>query len=61
MTTVTFQNGRKLIFSPIYFANKFGDPHFLHQNTSLVQVINGQVYEKFCISYKKKTTKKYDL
>ena len=23
MTTVTFQNGRKLTFNPIYFANEF--------------------------------------
>ena len=28
MTTVTFQNGRRLIFNPIYFANYFGDPIF---------------------------------
>ena len=33
MTTVTFQNGRKLIFNPLYFANEFGDPQlFLHLN-----------------------------
>ena len=31
MTTVTFQNGRKLTFNPIYFANELGDPKiFFH-------------------------------
>ena len=35
MTTVTFQNGRKFTFNPIYFANEFGDPQFfLHLNIS---------------------------
>ena len=28
MSTVTFQNGRKLTFNPIYFTNEFGDPNF---------------------------------
>ena len=28
MTTLTFQNDRKLRFNPIYFANEFGDPQF---------------------------------
>ena len=31
MTTVTFQNGQKLAFNPIYFANEFGDPRFVLQ------------------------------
>ena len=26
MTTVTYQNGRKFAFNPIYLANKFGNP-----------------------------------
>ena len=35
MTTVTFENGRKLTFNQIYFANEFGDPNlFLHLNIS---------------------------
>ena len=29
MTTVTFQNGRKLTFNPIIFANEFSDPQNL--------------------------------
>ena len=28
MTTVTFQNGRKLTFNPIYFTNEFCDHQF---------------------------------
>ena len=35
MTTVTFQNGRKLTFNPIYFANEFGDPQFSNISFSL--------------------------
>ena len=28
MTTMTFQNGPKFTFNPIYFANEFGDLQF---------------------------------
>ena len=28
ITTMMFQNGRKLTFNRIYFANEFGDPQF---------------------------------
>ena len=28
MTTVTFQNGLKSKFNPIYFADEFGNPNF---------------------------------
>ena len=28
MTTVTFQNGRKLTFNITYFANEFGEPNY---------------------------------
>ena len=35
MTTVTFQDGRKLTFNSIYFANEVGEPQFfLHRNIS---------------------------
>ena len=35
MRRVTLQNGRKLTFNPIYFANEFDDPRlFLHLSIS---------------------------
>ena len=34
-SVATFQNGRRLTFNPIYFANEFGDPQFyFHLNIS---------------------------
>ena len=47
VTTVTFQNGRKLTFNPIYFANELGDPNiFCIKRFLLVAVLNTQILKK---------------
>ena len=46
MTTVMFQNGRKLTFNPIYFANEFGDPQFFfHLNIYFILNNNTQNFK----------------
>ena len=51
MTTVTFQNGRKLTFNPIYFTNEFVElQFFLYLNISLSLSNKYADYKKFCRS-----------
>ena len=50
MTTVTFQNGQKLTFNLIHFANEFGDPQcfFLRLNISFSLSNKYADLKKFC-------------